>query len=320
MNELQEYTASIPDSNPNKAELIRQWKIENKWGQQEVEEVVETPVEEVKTNGAAETDAAVVPTPGASESLDSGNGTSYSMFNEEAIASQNLDIINQRALNYKEQQDFDNNVDGVKTKAILKQLPLNSTERTDYYIDKNLATDDTINEDYYNRATGVSAPNSFLIEEGQKNLKGSEQLNPLSRQPDPLGLDVDNKKVPENFFDDLMEDFDQESLSPSVDVGSEFVEGYIKDNDLDLKYENLYFNQKKSTNFIDKFYGGADSLKKFGVNPVDFEGFLNRKGYANDYLKNLEQGEYEDTSIYGDDNKLAEERHLRKYLDLYISR
>ena len=45
MNELQEYTASIPDSNPNKAELIRQWKIENKWGQQEVEEVIETPVE-----------------------------------------------------------------------------------------------------------------------------------------------------------------------------------------------------------------------------------------------------------------------------------
>jgi hypothetical protein len=73
MNELQEYTASIPDSDPNKAELIRQWKIENKWGQQEVEEVVETPVEEVKTNGAAETDAAVVPTPEASESLDSGD-------------------------------------------------------------------------------------------------------------------------------------------------------------------------------------------------------------------------------------------------------
>ena len=137
MNELQEYTASIPDSNPNKAELIRQWKIENKWGQQEVEELIETPVEEVKTNGAAETDAAVVPTPEASESSDSGDGTSYSMFNEEAIASQNLDIINQRALNYKEQQDFDDNVDGVKTKAILKQLPLNSTQRTDYYIDKN---------------------------------------------------------------------------------------------------------------------------------------------------------------------------------------
>ncbi len=53
MNELQFYTSSIPDSNPNKAELIKQWKIENKWGQQEVEEVIETPVEEVKTEGDA---------------------------------------------------------------------------------------------------------------------------------------------------------------------------------------------------------------------------------------------------------------------------
>ena len=320
MNELQAYTASILDSDPNKAELIKQWKIENKWGQQEVEEVVEAPVEEVKEKVVVEEDAPAATTPEASESSDSGSGTSYSMFNEEAIASQNLDIINQRALNYKEQQDFDNNVDGVKTKAILKQLPLNSKQRTDYYIDKNLATDDTINEDYYNRATGVSAPNSFLIEEGQKNLKGSEQLNPLSRQPDPLGLDVDNKKVPENFFDDLMEDFDQESLSPSVNVGSEFVEGYIKDNDLDLKYENLYFNKEKSTKFVDDFYGGAEALKDFGVNAVDFEGFLNRNGYADDYLNNLKEGEYEDTSIYGEDNKLAEERHLRKYLNLYISK
>ena len=39
MNELQEYTASIPDSNPNKAELIRQWKIENKWGEKKPEPV-----------------------------------------------------------------------------------------------------------------------------------------------------------------------------------------------------------------------------------------------------------------------------------------
>ena len=49
MNELQEYTASIPDSNPNKAELIRQWKIENKWGQQEVKEAaVKLPFEKLK--------------------------------------------------------------------------------------------------------------------------------------------------------------------------------------------------------------------------------------------------------------------------------
>jgi len=39
MNELQEYTASIPDSNPNKAELIRQWKIDNNWGEKKPEPV-----------------------------------------------------------------------------------------------------------------------------------------------------------------------------------------------------------------------------------------------------------------------------------------
>ena len=336
MNELQEYTASIPDSNPNKAELIRQWKIKNKWGQQEVKEVIETPVKEVKTNGAAETDAAVVPTPEASESSDSGNGTSYSMFNEEAIASQNLDIINQRALNYKEQQDFDNNVDGVKTKAILKQLPLNSTQRTDYYIDKNLATDDTIDKDYYNRATGVVAPNSFLIDQGEveekfsisapktevplesQELKGSDQIFAFNNQDDPLGLDKPKKQVPDNFFEDLTKEFESEK-ERGIGTTEGFIDGFILENDLDLKYENLYFNQEKSTNFVDNFYGGSKALKEIGVNPIDFEGFLIRNGYADDYFNNLKEGEYENTSIYGDDNKLAEERHLRKYLNLYIN-
>ena len=35
MNELEKYTASIPNSNSNKAELIRQWKIDNDWGKEE---------------------------------------------------------------------------------------------------------------------------------------------------------------------------------------------------------------------------------------------------------------------------------------------
>ena len=85
---LQEQGATdIPDK-------VQEWKKKN---QPEVEEeVIETLVEEVKTNGAAETDAAVVPTPEASEGSDSGSGTSYSIFNEEAIAKQSLDFINRQ--------------------------------------------------------------------------------------------------------------------------------------------------------------------------------------------------------------------------------
>ena len=74
MNELQFYTSSIPDSNPNKAELIKQWKIKNKWGQQEVKEVVEAPVKEVKEKVVVEEDAPAATTPEASESSDSGSG------------------------------------------------------------------------------------------------------------------------------------------------------------------------------------------------------------------------------------------------------
>ena len=172
MNELQEYTASIPDSNPNKAELIRQWKIENKWGQQEVEEVIETPVEEVKEKVVVEEDAPAATTPEASESSDSGSGTSYSMFDEEAIASQSLDIINQRASNYKEQQDFDNNVDGVKTKAILDKYEIGSDERTIAYKQLDLAPDDTINKDLYEAYDSYTEDREELVEKVKEVQEG----------------------------------------------------------------------------------------------------------------------------------------------------
>ena len=125
--------------------------------------------------------------------------------------------------------------------------------------------------------------------------------------------------MPKNFFEDLTKEFESEKES-GIGTTESFIDGMILENDLDLEYENLYFNQKKSTNFVDNFYGGSQSLKEIDVNPIDFEGFLIKNGYANDYLKNLNEGEYENTSIYGDDNKLAEERHLRKYLNLYINR
>lgn len=71
---LLEYVQSLQEQGATDIPAkVQEWKKKN---QPEVEkEVIETPVEEVKTNGAAETDAAVVPTPEASESLDSGDGS-----------------------------------------------------------------------------------------------------------------------------------------------------------------------------------------------------------------------------------------------------
>jgi len=71
---LLEYVQSLQEQGATDIPAkVQEWKKKN---QPEVEkEVIETPVKEVKTNGAAETDAAVVPTPEASESLDSGDGS-----------------------------------------------------------------------------------------------------------------------------------------------------------------------------------------------------------------------------------------------------
>jgi hypothetical protein len=71
---LLEYVQSLQEQGATDIPAkVQEWKKKN---QPEVEEeVTEAPVEEVKINGAAETDAAVVPTPEASESLDSGDGS-----------------------------------------------------------------------------------------------------------------------------------------------------------------------------------------------------------------------------------------------------
>ena len=76
MNELEKYTASIPDSNPQKAELIRQWKIDNEWGKPVVEEAVKTEV-------VVEEDAPATTTPEASENLNSGDGQLESLKNND---------------------------------------------------------------------------------------------------------------------------------------------------------------------------------------------------------------------------------------------
>jgi len=336
---LIEYITSLQDTGLSRDEIIAKTKEFKKTIGLEDTKVTEAPVEEAKTEVVVEKDATAATTPVASESLSSGSGepTFTSMYDEDATASQGLDIINQRALRLKAEKDFDADVGGVKTKAILSKLPLGSKQRADYYISRGFEADDTISKSYYDRASGYVAPNSFLIDEGEaeeefslsapkteipsesQELKGSDQIIDFKGPSDPLGLDEPKKQVPDTFFEDLTKEFESEK-ERGTGTTEGFIDGFILENDLDLEYENLYFNKEKSTKFVDDFYGGADALKEFGVNAVDFEGFLNRNGYADDYLNNLKEGEYEDTSIYGKDNKLAEERHLRKYLNLYVNR
>ncbi len=330
---LVEYVASLQDQNVPESEWfdkVQQWKKENNY---------EDP-NKVKIKGAAkQTDANASPTetPEASENLESGSGQLQftPIVDEEATSERYLDLINKRALRFKAQTDFDDDVGGVKTKAILKQLPIGSKDRTDFYIQRDLAPDETINESYYNRASGNSAPNSYLIEQGdidskfsleapkletskQTDLKSEDQIvQPIGKPTDVLGLDKPKKEIPDNFWSDLKEEFEEEKKQGIGTIES-YIDGYIEENDLDLDFPNLYFNKDKSTSFIENNYGGADAIAQTNLNPIDFEGFLNRNGFAEEFNEKLNNGVYDDSEGL-QDGSLAKERDLRRYLDLYKS-
>ena len=126
-----------------------------------LDEVEETEVvEEGKPPAVAETDTTVTAeTNEVSDPSDSGDGKSQ--FSPSALA--NLDIINQRALRFKEQQDFENNIDGVKTDAILKKFKPGTDERAAVYYQLNLAPDETVDKNVYDAIK--------QYDEKQKNLE-----------------------------------------------------------------------------------------------------------------------------------------------------
>ena len=90
---LLEYITSLQDTGLSQEEIFAKAQV---WKKNNPEKA---PVEQVKGKDAADQMGATVTSTNqqASESSSSGNGTSYSMFDEDAIASQGLDIINQRA-------------------------------------------------------------------------------------------------------------------------------------------------------------------------------------------------------------------------------
>jgi hypothetical protein len=108
----------------------------------------------------------------------------------------------------------------------------------------------------------------------------------------------------------------------------------IERNDLDLKNPNLYYStSKKGDEFVNQNYG-SDKLKKLGINPDDFDGFINKKGYKNDFINKDQSGafqrnwmeELEDiapdwmgrSTQSQEEVQFKKERTLNNYLNLYL--
>jgi predicted GNAT family acetyltransferase len=117
------------------------------------------------------------------------------------------------------------------------------------------------------------------------------------------------------------------------DYENKEIEEAIIQNDLLLQDPYLYYsgyntssnNQNEKDSFIPENYG-EENLKELGINIEDFDGFLNKKGYKNDFRSREEAGVFEQSlsSVEGRnagnaDFALAKEIEQERLLNLYLS-
>jgi hypothetical protein len=133
--------------------------------------------------------------------------------------------------------------------------------------------------------------------------------------------------VGEGAVDDLIESIDnpgnknnkRRDLKYDIDT----IKNKIQLTDSELINPYLYYsskNKKIDDNFVDKNFNSKE-LQSLNVNPDDFDGFLNKKGYKDDFLKREEEGIYEGTGrsiLSGYDIGLAKELAKKKMLNMYM--
>ena len=92
------------------------------------------------------------------------------------------------------------------------------------------------------------------------------------------------------------------------------------------KESNLEYNVKNSENFVNTYYG--EELSELGINKVDFEGWLNNKGFSYDFEEDIADGTYTSKAYDGYTKKgdvtkeemlnLQKEEILERFLFQYI--
>lgn len=125
-------------------------------------------------------------------------------------------------------------------------------------------------------------------------------------------------------------------LTPNnIKKAKQTIDEDIEINDLNLEHPYLYFSTYDKLDTRDPVTGelvvspkdefvnmeyGEQKLVDLGINPADFDGFLNRKGYKSDYLGKQQQGLFDGSgrNWQGADIQLAKEREKQRMLMLYI--
>ena len=168
-------------------------------------------------------------------------------------------------------------------------------------------------------------PKSFLIEEG-----GNSTRKVVAERNRNKFLEfLESKPRGFNRLDGLA-DFKGESLPEDQVIEPTKEESFaieIEENDLELNAQkaNTYFNKNNNNSFVNTYYNVED-LKNIGVDINDFQGYLNKNEFSNDFTEALANNAYTSKLIGNQSSKVqnqkdldvAKERVLAMHLNNYL--
>ena len=169
-------------------------------------------------------------------------------------------------------------------------------------------------------------PKSFLIDDGQiAGKRGEREAQNAMEIENFLGQvgQQSSESFNPGIIQDLVEDTQEEKsnyYNGTVTTLEESIDMQIEENDLELgnTEANLYFNQEDNNQFVNDYYD-ADALKAIGVDIKDFQGYLNKTEFSQDFEEDLKEGVY---GSYDKDDEasllVAKERAIATALGNYI--
>ena len=152
-----------------------------------------------------------------------------------------------------------------------------------------------------------------------ENLLGSLGKDNQKQRFDNLDKKKKSKTLSEDLYD--LKPNSTEHVNSIEEVAN--LRNKIQETDSDLLHPYLYYssqNKENPDNFVDENYNKKE-LESFGVNSADFDGFLNKKGFKQDYLDKEQKGLFEgqgSSFFTGQDYQLSKELAKKRMLNLYM--
>jgi len=280
---LLEYVQSLQEQGATDIPAkVQEWKKKN---QPKVEEEV---VEEVKINGAAETDAAVVPTPKASESSDFGNGSFQSK----------KDL-------FKPSKDIAALINFINPEVTKENKPVEDEKptRIETYMKNDFAPDSSLNIPVpkFEPETSIGEIDYEEALKDYQNRTGSEDGKIQLSIAEAKGSGLGNNAGRYDYIDYLKSDLYKQQAKKIVSLFEQPGFFDIPDEEVEKQSADNFFNIQKQAGEVD----GRVRLNESEARELGLGENAGRYDY-NEYLKSTLGDKYDDYVNYKENNNFQQ--------------